>query len=199
MDAADPRCPDCDGPVGITAEHCMHCGATFRRPVDAEGDTARSHPAVETTSAPGGGPVPSRGDGRSPDRSSAIDGLRSRLGGTDDIGWRVMLQVSVGSALLLGVFVVPALRLFVPLSLAFVGGVVVALLTTGYLLFRASLAAVRRSVATLLCLIVGSYLLGTALAGPDGATVETLGIYAVGGVLVLSLSYRPEWWIVGHS
>lgn len=27
IDPADPRCPECDGPVGATPVYCMHCGA----------------------------------------------------------------------------------------------------------------------------------------------------------------------------
>jgi hypothetical protein len=36
--ATDPRCPECDEPVGTTATYCMHCDAEFDAPVDA-GDT----------------------------------------------------------------------------------------------------------------------------------------------------------------
>jgi len=37
---SDPRCPHCDGKVSATAMWCMHCGADFERPVDA--DTGRA-------------------------------------------------------------------------------------------------------------------------------------------------------------
>lgn len=36
---SDPRCPHCDGKVSATAMWCMHCGADFDSPVDA--DTGR--------------------------------------------------------------------------------------------------------------------------------------------------------------
>ena len=37
---SDPRCPNCDGKVSATAMWCMHCGADFDSPVDA--DTGRA-------------------------------------------------------------------------------------------------------------------------------------------------------------
>ena len=37
---SDPRCPNCDGKVSATAMWCMHCGADFEQPVDA--DTGRA-------------------------------------------------------------------------------------------------------------------------------------------------------------
>lgn len=37
---SDPRCPHCDGKVSATAMWCMHCGADFESPVDA--DTGRT-------------------------------------------------------------------------------------------------------------------------------------------------------------
>jgi hypothetical protein len=33
--ATDPRCPECNEPVGTTASYCMHCDAQFDAPVDA--------------------------------------------------------------------------------------------------------------------------------------------------------------------
>ncbi|WP_255193083.1 hypothetical protein [Natronobeatus ordinarius] len=38
LDPADPRCPDCDGPVGQTSTYCMHCGADFDGPAGGEVD-----------------------------------------------------------------------------------------------------------------------------------------------------------------
>lgn len=32
----DPRCPECHGKVSATAAYCMHCGADFESPVDAD-------------------------------------------------------------------------------------------------------------------------------------------------------------------
>lgn len=34
----DPRCPSCDGKVSSAATWCMHCGADFEAPVDANAD-----------------------------------------------------------------------------------------------------------------------------------------------------------------
>ncbi|WP_255195743.1 zinc ribbon domain-containing protein [Halorarius litoreus] len=37
----DPRCPECDGPIGVTAIYCMHCSADLRdeqRAADSDGD-----------------------------------------------------------------------------------------------------------------------------------------------------------------
>ena len=33
---SDPRCPHCDGKVSATATWCMHCGADFETPVEAD-------------------------------------------------------------------------------------------------------------------------------------------------------------------
>ena len=39
--ASDPRCPECDSPVGMTSQYCMHCDAEFDSPVadDTDGNT----------------------------------------------------------------------------------------------------------------------------------------------------------------
>lgn len=36
----DPRCPECDEPVGATATSCMHCDAEFPRPAGVDPDDA---------------------------------------------------------------------------------------------------------------------------------------------------------------
>lgn len=75
---SDPRCPACDGHVGATATHCMHCGATFAGPTEGRqgddgDDTARS---TESTHEP---TVPT-GDSNGGDAAEAgHDGRRSRL------------------------------------------------------------------------------------------------------------------------
>jgi len=41
--AEDPRCPECGGPIGVTATYCMHCSADLteeRKAADADGDGA---------------------------------------------------------------------------------------------------------------------------------------------------------------
>ena len=43
MSDADPRCPECGGPLGETATYCMHCSADLtyeRSAADADGDGA---------------------------------------------------------------------------------------------------------------------------------------------------------------
>ncbi|MFC7026657.1 zinc ribbon domain-containing protein [Halomicroarcula sp. GCM10025324] len=35
---SDPRCPHCNEKVSATASWCMHCGADFAEPVDANGN-----------------------------------------------------------------------------------------------------------------------------------------------------------------
>lgn len=38
---ADPRCPECGGPIGVTATYCMHCSADLtdeQRVADSDGD-----------------------------------------------------------------------------------------------------------------------------------------------------------------
>ena len=37
---SDPRCPHCEGKVSATAMWCMHCGADFDQPVDADSGRA---------------------------------------------------------------------------------------------------------------------------------------------------------------
>lgn len=67
----DPRCPDCDGPIGPTATYCMHCGAEFP---ERRGATRRV--GADDAATEGG----STG-GNSTDGDSTLDGaLRLAIG-----------------------------------------------------------------------------------------------------------------------
>lgn len=58
LDPADPRCPDCDGPVGTTATYCMHCGAEFAEAsADAATSEGVSDPVSDSVSDPASDPV----------------------------------------------------------------------------------------------------------------------------------------------
>ncbi|WP_254272573.1 zinc ribbon domain-containing protein [Haloarcula marina] len=48
---SDPRCPHCSEKVSATATWCMHCGADFEAPVDADGGYLASGEGARLQSA----------------------------------------------------------------------------------------------------------------------------------------------------
>lgn len=61
---SDPRCPSCSEKVGLTARWCMHCGADFEQPVDAEtGQTAETPDRARTTGTDADGVIGQLTDG----------------------------------------------------------------------------------------------------------------------------------------
>lgn len=59
MSAADPRCPECGEPIGLTATYCMHCSADLaeeRAAADVDGDGGWDR--TTGTGSPGGSSVP---------------------------------------------------------------------------------------------------------------------------------------------
>lgn len=51
----DPRCPECDEPVGTTASYCMHCDAEFDAPVNAgntDSETVTGHTETPADDSP---------------------------------------------------------------------------------------------------------------------------------------------------
>ena len=74
LDPADPRCPDCDGPVGQTSTYCMHCGADFDAPAAGEVDGGFGRPDDEAErGVTRTEPTTSDGDGRLLDPDSLLD------------------------------------------------------------------------------------------------------------------------------
>jgi len=81
---ADPRCPNCGGPIGRTATYCMHCSADLtaeRAAADADGDGVWDEAEAETGTdgATTSSAAPSR------ESSAGIDDLASygrRIGDT---------------------------------------------------------------------------------------------------------------------
>jgi hypothetical protein len=52
--AEDPRCPECGGPIGVTATYCMHCSADLteeREAADTDDDGAWDEPGTGETGA----------------------------------------------------------------------------------------------------------------------------------------------------
>jgi hypothetical protein len=68
--AADPCCPECDGPVGERALYCMHCGADFG---DEGSDAAGGDGVAPAVDASAASEATSGGDRRGGTDSAAAD------------------------------------------------------------------------------------------------------------------------------
>ncbi|QGX93981.1 hypothetical protein EI982_03895 [Haloplanus rallus] len=82
---ADPRCPNCGGPIGRTATYCMHCSADLteeRAAADADDDgvwdeaeaEAGTEAATDLSATPPGSRRPAV---RPSQRTAAGSGMRS--------------------------------------------------------------------------------------------------------------------------
>ena len=116
----DPRCPECGGPIGVTATYCMHCSADLtaerdRADTDDDGTWDRTETGTGTERPAGGGserPATGAGDDGLLDDDGLVDDTLTVLVGVAGglvvgvVGTVVLLAVTgSGSALLFGLVV----------------------------------------------------------------------------------------------
>jgi hypothetical protein len=175
MQNDDPRCPECDGPIGQTATYCMHCSADLtaeQAVADTDADevwegtgtsTARESEAASRTGA--GGERPGSGD-----PLLAPDGLVDNT---------LTVVVGIAGGVVVGLVGTVVLLLVTGSLWALLFGIVAWLGATSYLVRRRTVqAAVSKTgyAVAIVLLAVPAVALGPLL--------ETSGIEQRGGLFV---------------
>lgn len=184
----DPRCPDCDQPVGATATSCMHCGAEFHHPANIDVEDAMWTSSTETAVQ-----APNRATSDKPD-STDIPSTLDR--------WVPLWLARVVSGLLIG----PVLALWTLLIIGtiaggtagFVSAVVVWFVTAAYWKTRRSVTSISASVcygvALLLAFTPVIVLTDAAKGGTFGGQVLLFiiaeGIFGIIAVGFAGIGYR---------
>jgi len=194
--AADPRCPECGGPIGRTATYCMHCSADLteeRDAADTDGDgvwdqaeAASTDPQERSTvsrAESSGIPAYARelADAvRGP--SSTSDPESGRLLAPDGlVDDTLTVLVGIAGGIVVGVVGTVVLGIVTGSGWAVVFGVLAWLGTTAYLVRRRTVqSAVARSGYAVALVLLGVPVIALSPVVPvDGGVQERGGLFLV--------------------
>ena len=170
-DDADPRCPECGGPIGQTATYCMHCSTDLteeRAAADVDGDGTWDQSArMETSRSPA--------DGRS-------ESLLDPTGVVDDT---LTAVVGIAGGLVVGIVGTVVLAMVTQSGSAVGFGLVAWLGATAYLVRRPTVqrAVERTGYAVSLVLLLVPVVALSPLVSVDG------GLGGRGGLFLMLLVF----------
>lgn len=171
-EAADPRCPECGGPIGTTATYCMHCSADLtdeRAAADADDDGAWDG-TDDTGSTRDGSGAASAG--------SADDELLDPDGLVDDT---LTVVVGIAGGLLVGIVGTTVLVTVTGSGWAFPLGVAAWLGATAYLVRRRTVqeAVAKSGYAVAIVLLLVPVIALSPVVDVDGGIQERGGLFVV--------------------
>jgi len=191
---SDPRCPECDEPIGQRATYCMHCSADlsdYRERAESDRTTGQYAPGNSRSSGTAGRLLGSetrtlremignRGDSADPDREDLLapDGL------VDDT---LTVVVGIAAGALIGLIGATVLAVMTGSPWALVGGLLIWLGSTAYLARRRTVqgAIAAGGYGVAIVLLVVPFLAFSPMTDVEGGLSERGSIFLVLGVFVV--------------
>ncbi|MEF8841456.1 MAG: zinc ribbon domain-containing protein [Haloarculaceae archaeon] len=177
---ADPRCPECGGPIGVTATYCMHCSADLteeRERADADGDGTwdRAEAGSANGTATGTGATPSTGGG---DTGTGSDELLDDEGLVDNT---LTVLVGIVAGIVVGVIGTVVLLAVTGSGAAVVFGLLAWLGSTAYLVRRRTVqgAVSKAGYAVAAVLLLVPFVAVSPFVDVDGGIEGRVGGFVV--------------------
>ena len=196
---SDPRCPECDEPIGQRATYCMHCSADlteYRETAESDGATGQYAPGESRSSETDRRllgsvtrtlreTIGNRGDSAGSDR----DELLAPDGIVDDT---LTVVVGIAAGALIGLLATTVLAVMTGSPWALGGGLLIWLGSTAYLVRRRTVqgAISAGGYGVALVLVLVPILAFSPVTDVEGGLAErgsvflVLGIFVVGPVLI---------------
>ena len=136
MNTADPRCPECGEPIGMTAAYCMHCSADLteeRERADANDDGRWDGFNRDRSANAADGSSPTAATSGTTDTAEGDGGLLDPAGLVDNT---LTVVVGIGGGLVVGFIGTVVLVAMTESLWALPVGILVWLLATAYLVRR---------------------------------------------------------------